>query len=86
MKVQNNGKVSVELSNGKWGVFSAGKKIHSSSAKMDAIEYASRIAGSGRIVIHGRQGQIFHSAPGRGKLTEAQIEAIVEGMTLNGAS
>jgi hypothetical protein len=81
MKLQHNGKVSVELSGGKWVVFSAGKILHRSSAKIDAIEYAQRIANSSRIVIHGRQGQIFHSAPGRGKLTEAQIEAIVEGMT-----
>jgi hypothetical protein len=82
MKLQHNGKVSVKLSGGKWGVFSeGGKKLHSSRAKIDAIDYARKIAHSERIVIHGRQGQTFHAAPGKGKLSDATIEAIVEGMS-----
>jgi hypothetical protein len=81
MKLRYTGKVSVEFIGGKWAVFAEGKKHFSSSDKIEAIEYARSVAPSNRIVIYGRHGQTFHSAPGKGKLSGATISTLAENMS-----
>jgi hypothetical protein len=80
-----NGKrpLSVKWNGKKWEVISGnGVRRFASTDKTDAIYEARRLAKELKIklVIYGREGQIFHSAPGKGKLTKAQIEAALDAM------
>ena len=71
--------------NGKWAVISEGSKRVTAiyDSKQEAIDAARKIARSqvGRLVVHGRSGQIFQKPEARSSVSESTIRnAVRSGM------